>query len=184
LSYKELMIVLSTEQRTGCWKDVSFFSFLGWGEAESTWYCGHYWPIVPAPVDRWWWLWRSRWNENWQEKRKYWEKTCPSATLFTTNPTWPDMDLNPSRRGGKRATNRLSYGTARWKDAEPGYRCKINVYSCCLTTLHTLLRLHSMEEPATKLFLIMNMEGCGREPLRSALKYHLGIHQEGLKRIT
>jgi hypothetical protein len=21
-----------------------FFTFLGWGEAESTWYVGHYWP--------------------------------------------------------------------------------------------------------------------------------------------
>jgi hypothetical protein len=21
--------------------------------------CGHYWPIVPAPDDRWWWLWRN-----------------------------------------------------------------------------------------------------------------------------
>jgi hypothetical protein len=28
------------------------FSFLGWGETESTWYVGHNWPIVPAPGDR------------------------------------------------------------------------------------------------------------------------------------
>jgi acyl-CoA synthetase (AMP-forming)/AMP-acid ligase II len=27
-------------------------SFSGWGETESTWYVGHYWPIVPAPDDR------------------------------------------------------------------------------------------------------------------------------------
>jgi hypothetical protein len=58
-------------------------------------------PIVPAPEDRWW-VWRSRWNENWQGKPKYSEKTCPSATLFTTNPTWPDLGSNPGRRGGKR----------------------------------------------------------------------------------
>jgi hypothetical protein len=32
---------------------------------------------------------------------------CPSQ-----NPTWPDPGLNPSRRGGKPATNRLSYGAA------------------------------------------------------------------------
>jgi hypothetical protein len=38
--------------------------------------------------------------------------TCPSATLSTTNPTWPDPGLNPGCRGGKPATNRLSYGTA------------------------------------------------------------------------
>jgi hypothetical protein len=34
---------------------------------------------------------------------------CPSQ-----NPTWPDPDLNPGRRGGKPATNRLSYGAAEW----------------------------------------------------------------------
>jgi hypothetical protein len=32
---------------------------------------------------------------------------CPSQ-----NPTWPDPDLNPGRRGGKPASNRLSYGAA------------------------------------------------------------------------
>jgi hypothetical protein len=32
---------------------------------------------------------------------------CPSQ-----NPTWPDPGLNPRRRGGKPATNRLSYGAA------------------------------------------------------------------------
>jgi hypothetical protein len=31
---------------------VFFFSFLGWGETEFTWYVGHRWPIVPAPDDR------------------------------------------------------------------------------------------------------------------------------------
>jgi hypothetical protein len=30
------------------------------------------------------------------------------------NPTWPDQGLNPGRRGGKPATNRLSYGAALW----------------------------------------------------------------------
>jgi hypothetical protein len=43
-------------------------------------------------------MWSSRWDENWQEK------TCPSATFSTTNPTLPDLGSNP-------ATNRLSYGT-------------------------------------------------------------------------
>jgi hypothetical protein len=32
---------------------------------------------------------------------------CPSQ-----NPTWSDSILNPGRRGGKPATNRLSYGAA------------------------------------------------------------------------
>jgi hypothetical protein len=35
-----------------------------------------------------------------------------SATLSTTNPTWPDLGSNSGHRGGKPATNRMSYGTA------------------------------------------------------------------------
>jgi hypothetical protein len=30
--------------------------------------------------------------------------------LSTTNPTWPGQRSNPSHRGGKPATNHLSYG--------------------------------------------------------------------------
>jgi hypothetical protein len=37
-------------------------------------------------------------------------KPCPSAALSTTNPTCCP-DANPGRRGGKPATNRLSYST-------------------------------------------------------------------------
>jgi hypothetical protein len=67
------------------------------------WYCGHYWPIVPAPDDRWWWSWRNWWNEDWQWKPKHSENTCLSATLSTTNPTLLDPGLNPGRRGEKPA---------------------------------------------------------------------------------
>jgi hypothetical protein len=47
---------------------------------------------------------------NWHGKPKYSVKTCPSATLSTTNPTWPDLGSNPGCHGGKQATNSLSYG--------------------------------------------------------------------------
>jgi hypothetical protein len=40
------------------------------------------------------------------------DKTYPSATLSTTNPTWLDPDSNLGRCGGKPATDRLSYGAA------------------------------------------------------------------------
>jgi hypothetical protein len=60
------------------------------------------------------WGWRTWWNE-WQGKPKYSEKTCPDATLSTTNPTWPDPGLKPRRRGGKPATNHFSYGAAHLK---------------------------------------------------------------------
>jgi hypothetical protein len=37
-----------------------FFKLVGW----DFWYCGHYWPIVPAPEYRWWWLWRKACSTN------------------------------------------------------------------------------------------------------------------------
>jgi hypothetical protein len=40
------------------------------------------------------------------------EKTCPSASFSTTNPTWTDRGSNPGLRGGESAANRLSHGTA------------------------------------------------------------------------
>jgi hypothetical protein len=35
---------------------------------------------------------------------------------LSQNPTWPDPGLIPGRRGGKPATNRLSYGAANLTD--------------------------------------------------------------------
>jgi hypothetical protein len=55
-----------------------------------------------------------------RENRSTREKTCPSATLSTTNPTWTDSGSNP-------ATNRLSHGTAmgqllnKYSNATVGY---------------------------------------------------------------
>jgi hypothetical protein len=45
------------------------------------------------------------------EDRSAREKTCPSATLSTTNPTWIYPGSNPSLRGESPATNRLSHDT-------------------------------------------------------------------------
>jgi hypothetical protein len=45
------------------------------------------------------------------ENRSTRGKTCPSATLSTTNPTWADPGSNPGFRGGRPATNRLNHGT-------------------------------------------------------------------------
>jgi hypothetical protein len=62
-------------------------------------YCGHYWPIIPALDDRWGWLWRNWWNEDWQGKPKYSEETCRSATLSTTKShmTRPGFEPEPPR---------------------------------------------------------------------------------------
>jgi hypothetical protein len=77
---------------------------------ESTRHIGPWMAYCTCPG--WLWWWRIWWNEDWQGKPNYSEKTCPSATLSTTNPTWPAPGSNPGRRGGKPATNRLSYGAA------------------------------------------------------------------------
>jgi hypothetical protein len=73
-------------------------------------YWGHYWPIVPAlDDDGWWWVWSNWWNA-WQGKLKYWEKTCISATLSTTNIKLPDLGSNSGHCSGKPVSNHLSYG--------------------------------------------------------------------------
>jgi hypothetical protein len=76
-------------------------------QTGSTRHVGHLLAYRTCPT--WLWEWRIWWNE-WQGKPKYSEKTCPSATLSTTNPTWPDPGMNPGRQGGKPVTNRFSYG--------------------------------------------------------------------------
>jgi hypothetical protein len=40
------------------------------------------------------------------------EKTCPTASLSNTNPTWTDKGVKPDIRGERQATNRLNHGTA------------------------------------------------------------------------
>jgi hypothetical protein len=79
------------------------------------------WPIIPSPDDRWWWMCSSRWNENWQGKPKYSEKTCPSTTLSITNPTWPDLNSNLGRR---RLTARAM--------AQPRAQSKFCIFLCSL----------------------------------------------------
>jgi hypothetical protein len=46
------------------------------------------------------------------ENRRTLRKTCPSATLSTTNLIWIDPGANLGLRGERPATNRLSHGTA------------------------------------------------------------------------
>jgi hypothetical protein len=46
------------------------------------------------------------------EHRRTRRKTCPSATLSTTNPTWIDQGVNPGLRCERPTTNDLTHGTA------------------------------------------------------------------------
>jgi hypothetical protein len=89
--------------------------------------------IVPAPDDRWGWLWSNWWNEDWQGKPMYSEKTCPSATLSATNPTWPDPGSNPVLRDGKPATNR---GPSLSLSDDYNSQSRLNVYNCLIAQCH------------------------------------------------
>jgi hypothetical protein len=59
-----------------------------WSPTGSTGHVGH--QLACCTYPGWLWGWRIWWNDDWQGKPKYSEKTCPRATSSTTNPTWPD----------------------------------------------------------------------------------------------
>jgi hypothetical protein len=89
-------------QRTSCIYEDMFK--LGGGGGG-----GELWSLLLSPVhDNGWWVWSNRWSA-WQGKPKYSDKTYSTASFPTTNPTWPDLGLNPVLRSGKPASNRLSY---------------------------------------------------------------------------
>jgi hypothetical protein len=74
-------------------------------------------------------VWSSRWNVG-RGNRSTRRKPASSATLSTTNPTWPDCDANSGRRGGKPATNH-------WTTAQPAGMLP----ELCTLQLVQLLRL-------------------------------------------
>jgi hypothetical protein len=85
-----------------CWVPRYLFKFLG----ISPWYCGHFGLLYkPQMIDEDD-FWSNWWNENWQGK------PTPAPLWPPQNPTWQTRSRTPDRRGGKPATNRLSYGVA------------------------------------------------------------------------
>jgi hypothetical protein len=56
--------------------------------------------------------WKTTVEWYWQGNRRTRRKTCPSATMSTTNPTRTDPAAIPGLRGERSATNRLIHGTA------------------------------------------------------------------------
>jgi hypothetical protein len=67
-------------------RSLFFYMWGGGVQAGSPLHVGHWMAYCTCPG--WLWWWRNWWNKDWQGKPKYSEKTCPSATLSTTNPTW------------------------------------------------------------------------------------------------
>jgi hypothetical protein len=59
------------------------------------------------------WIWTTMVELQWLGKtEKLKRKTCPSATLSTTNPTWINPGVNLGLRSERLAANQLSHGTA------------------------------------------------------------------------
>jgi hypothetical protein len=70
-------------------------------------------PLLAYCASLGWWLWRSRWNVNCSGETEVLGENMPQRHFCPSqNPTWPDPGLSSGRRGGKPATNRLSYGAA------------------------------------------------------------------------
>jgi hypothetical protein len=91
------------------YKIASFFLYFpvffnsysgGWSPTGSTRHVGHQLTYCTCPG--WLWGWRILWNDDWQGKQKYSEKTFPSTTLSTTNPTWPDRARTQAAAVGSR----------------------------------------------------------------------------------
>jgi hypothetical protein len=72
-----------------------------------------------------------QWNEIDRGKPTTRRKTCPSATLSTTNLTWTDPGSSPGVRGERPATNRLSHGTAFISFTASGNFFKFLPTTCC-----------------------------------------------------
>ena len=56
---------------------------------------------------------KQEWNDRDKGKPKYWKKTSPSATRFTTDPTRTGLGTNPGLHGDKPVSNRLSHDSDR-----------------------------------------------------------------------
>jgi hypothetical protein len=88
---------------------------VGWGPIGSTRHYSHQRAYCASPG----WLWQCRnwWNDDWQGKPKYSEKTCLSAALSTANPTC-------SAQMWTRAAAVGSQWLTTWATTRPMYICK------------------------------------------------------------
>jgi hypothetical protein len=104
---------MSSETRLGDWpvaRGPQFFSSR-WGGSSTQAWMPTYVSILRIPQMIW--VWESDGGMILTgENRRTRRKTCPSATLSTTNPTCIDPGANPGLRGERPATNDLSHGTA------------------------------------------------------------------------
>jgi hypothetical protein len=78
--------------------------------SETVWTVATNGPIVHPPGNTR--VWRDMVEWYWQRKPKNSDKTFPSITLSTTNPTWTDSAMNSCLRDDRPASNHLSHDRA------------------------------------------------------------------------
>jgi hypothetical protein len=102
-----------------------------WAEITSL-NCGQQWAYCLSPG--WYEYGEPRWNDIDRGNRITRRKTCPSATLSTTNSAWTDPGTNPCLRGERPATNRQNHVTT-------------NSCACmCSVSLSHITKQHTMNE--------------------------------------
>jgi hypothetical protein len=89
-------------------------------------------PIIHPPDGIWVWGATVEWF--WKVNRKTRRKTCPSATLFTVNPTRTDL-----RAIERLAINRLSHGTEHFVFSVNTY---IRIHTCMHAYMSTYIHTH------------------------------------------
>jgi hypothetical protein len=107
--------------------------FLGCGGLSPLGTSATNWPIVPLPDDRWW-VWSSRWKENWQGITKYSKKSAPVPLC----PPQIPHDLTRAR------TRTIAEGSRRltaWAMARPRYLPNPSQKSCGFRLLGRSLRV-------------------------------------------
>jgi hypothetical protein len=87
-------------------------------------------PMIKMIVFSFFLVMEHRWNEIYMRSTR--GKTCSSATLSTTKPTWTDPGSNPGLCGERPATNRLSHGTVLRAFSFPAFRANTSGRFTCL----------------------------------------------------
>jgi hypothetical protein len=73
------------------------------------------WPVIPSLDRRWQWaLWYCWWNENWQWKPEYSDKSVP-LPLCPSHPTRPDLGSNLGLCSRKRQLTAWAVGLTQYK---------------------------------------------------------------------
>jgi hypothetical protein len=114
------------------------FYFLGWGEPEPTWYVCQCFPTVPHLDDRWWYVWSSQWNDNWQGTRSTRRKPSPVPRHLIWVLTW--------------AVAERSQRIIAWAEARP-YRSLLHTHIHTHTHTHThttSVRNHGLHQSSGK----------------------------------